>query len=152
MDCNVVQTFCRQSRIEIGTARAHGGKLVKFVMRDISIRSDKTHLLCNSPVSVRSTMWKIHRYSVGGVILHGSFELDRKQLMIKRCGRRKSVMCKICGLQRCTDAPPTIKNREKDCRRKWLHVGKSKGQCQFDPLCESLTNIFVQPGNRKTLN
>ena len=29
------------------------------------------------------------RYSVGGMILHGSFELDRKQLMIKRCGRRE---------------------------------------------------------------
>ena len=56
VDCNVVQTFRRQSRIEIRTARAHSGMLVKLVIRDISIRSDKTYSICNSPVSVRSTM------------------------------------------------------------------------------------------------
>ena len=66
------------------------------------------------------------RYSVGGVILHGSFELDRKQLMIKRCDRGKRVICKICGLQRCTDAPPAFKNQDKDCRSTWWQVGKNK--------------------------
>ena len=64
------------------------------------------------------------KYPGGRVILQRGFEVDRKQLMIKRCDRRKRVICKIRGLQPCTDAPPTIKNRDKDRASTWWQAGK----------------------------